>query len=177
MLSHISKIGPIMQMAYVPSDFDAAVKFWTETMGVGPFFYIPHSGLQDTLFRGAPTDLDFGLALAYWGDIQIELIKVHNDAPSMFKEWRSAGKEGVHHLCVLTEDMSQARAICAEAGFTVLQEAEVPGGGKVVYMDTGGGDGTIVEILQPAPGSDMFFDMMRQAAVDWDGSEPFRTIG
>ena len=28
----------------------------------------------------------------------------------------------------------------------------MPGGGEVIYVDTGGGPGTMVEILKPAPG-------------------------
>ena len=34
----IAALGEIMQLAFVPDDFDAAVKHWTQVMGVGPFF-------------------------------------------------------------------------------------------------------------------------------------------
>jgi hypothetical protein len=53
----------------------------------------------------------------------------------------------------------------------------VPGGGEVIYVDTGGGPGTMVEILKPAPGGHEFFAFMRQAARDWDGTDPVRQLG
>ena len=45
------------------------------------------------------------------------------------------------------------------------------GGGEVVYVDTGGGPGTMVEILARGPGTDGFFAMMKEAARGWDGKD------
>jgi hypothetical protein len=73
--------------------------------------------------------------------------------------------------------MDHARAVCTKAGAQVLQEGKVPGGGEVIYVDTGGGPGTMVEILKPAPGGHEFFAFMRQAARDWDGTDPVRQLG
>ncbi|HUA32158.1 MAG TPA: hypothetical protein VMA09_01025 [Candidatus Binataceae bacterium] len=39
----IAKLGDVMQMAYVPADLDQALRFWTKTIGAGPFFAINHS--------------------------------------------------------------------------------------------------------------------------------------
>ena len=173
----ITGLGEVMQLAYVPADFDAALKFWIETMGAGPFFALDHVKLEDVKFRGAPADIDFSMVLGYWGDIQIELIRQHNDSPSIYKTWRDEGREGLHHVCILVDDMAKARAAARDAGASVAQEARVPGGGEVIYVDTGGGPGTMVEILKPAPGGREFFAMMREAARNWDGREPVRRLG
>ena len=172
-----SILGPVMQMAYVPKDFDAALKYWTEVMGVGPFFMISDSGLENVRFKGKPSSMRFGLALAYWGDVQIELIKLNNDEPSMYKDWLDSGKEGVQHVCSLTDNFDAAMKLCEQKNMQVLHQADVPGGGSVAYVDTGGGDGMVLEILQPAPGSDELFEMMRQAGLNWDGSDPLRVLG
>ena len=179
-MSHVAKIadlGEIMQLAYVPADFDAALTYWTEVVGAGPFFALDHVRLEGVKYRGAPSDPDFSMALGYWGDMQIELIRQHNDAPSIYKAWRDEGREGLHHMCILVDDMAQARATCAAAGASVAQEGLVPGGGEVIYVDAGGGPGTLVEILKPGPGSRAFFAMMREAARGWDGSQPLRRLG
>ncbi|MBS0408577.1 MAG: VOC family protein [Proteobacteria bacterium] len=173
----IAALGEVMQLAYVPADFDAALAFWTGTMGAGPFFALDHVQLEAVKYRGAPAQIDFSMALGYWGDIQIELIRQHNDAPSIYRAWRDEGREGLHHVCILVDDMDQARTACAEAGAAVVQEARVPGGGEVIYVDTGGGPGTMVEILKPAPGGRDFFAMMREAARNWDGADPLRRLG
>ena len=173
----LSALGEVMQLAYVPADFDAALKFWVETVGAGPFFLLEHVQLDDLKYRGAPASIDFSMALGYWGDIQIELIRQHDDSPSIYKTWRDEGREGVHHVCILVDDMAEARRICAAAGAEVVQEGTLQGGGEVIYVDTGGGPGTMVEILKSAPGGPAFFAHMREAARGWDGSDPIRRPG
>lgn len=170
----LSSIGPVMQLAFVPRDFDAAIAHWTGTMGVGPFYLLENIALEEMRYRGQPSDCVFTVALAYWGDMQIELIRQENDAPSIYK-----GAEGgaLHHVCLLTEDIVAARVIALAAGATLLVEAKVGTDGGVIYVDTGNGPGSIVEILQPASGSEGLFAMIKAASVGWDGSDPVRTLG
>ena len=97
----------MFQLAYVPADFDAALKFWIETVGAGPFWALDHVKLDDLTYEGAPADVDFSMAIGYWGELQIELIRQHNDAPSIYKAWRDEGREGLHHVCILVDDMAQ----------------------------------------------------------------------
>jgi catechol 2,3-dioxygenase-like lactoylglutathione lyase family enzyme len=175
--NRLTGLGQIMQLAFVPADFDAALAFWTGTMGAGPFFALDHVALEDVRYMGAPATIDFSMALGYWGDMQIELIRQHNDAPSIYKAWRDQGHEGLHHVCILIDDMAEARAVCAADGLTIAQEGRVSGGGEVIYVDTGGGPGTLVEMLKPGAGTEGFFAMMRDAAKGWDGSEPLRRLG
>jgi methylmalonyl-CoA/ethylmalonyl-CoA epimerase len=173
----IAHLGDVMQMAYVPADHEAALKYWTKTMGAGPFFSIEHVKLDRTRYYGQAVEIDFSITLGYWGDMQIELIRQHNQAPSIYKAWRDAGHDGLHHVCMLIDDMTLARDLCARAGVEVAQEAQVPGGGEVIYVDCGGGPGSLVEMLKPAPGTREFFKMMREAHRGWDGSEPVRRLG
>jgi methylmalonyl-CoA/ethylmalonyl-CoA epimerase len=170
----LSAIGPVMQIAFVPQDFDAAVAYWTQVMGVGPFFMVENIQLPDSLYMGAPNECIFSIAIAYWGDIQVELIRQENDAPSIY---RGAEGTGLHHTCVLTDDIAKARAIAEAAGAKVLVEGRVDPDGAVLYVDTGGGPGSIVEILQPATGTNEVFAMLKAASVGWDGSDPLRRLG
>jgi hypothetical protein len=174
----VAGLGQVMQLAYVPADFDGALRFWVETMGAGPFFAIDHVKMDRVLYRGAPVEVDFSMVLGHWGDLQIELIRQHNDAPSIYSQWRREGREGLHHVCILVEDMAEARRRCGEAGAVVLQEGTLRGGAsEVIYVDTGGGPGTMVEILKPdAPGL-KFFALIRDAARNWDGTDPVRRLG
>ena len=75
MTRKIHELGPVGQLAYLPSDFDATLKYWTQTMGVGPFFLMENIQLTDCKYKGVPTDAMFSIAIAYWGDVQIELIR------------------------------------------------------------------------------------------------------
>ena len=170
----INSIGPVMQIAFVPKDFDAAIRHWTQVMGMGPFFLVENIQLDDSRYLGAPNECLFSIALAYWGDLQIELIRQQNDAPSIY---RDVAGQGLHHTCLITDDISAARSIAEQAGASLLVEGKVGADGAVIYIDTGGGPGTIVEILQPATGMLDLFAMIREASRGWDGSEPLRRLG
>jgi hypothetical protein len=172
----LARLGPVMQLAWLPEDFDAALHHWTRVMGVGPFFLMENIALQDMRYLGQPTSAVFSLALAYWGDTQIELIRPENDAPSIYSG-TYAVRDRLHHTCLLLDDIADAYAACAEHGAKILVEGKVGDSGHVIYADPGGGPGSVVEMLQPQPGTAELFGMMKQAAAGWDGSDPVRKLG
>jgi methylmalonyl-CoA/ethylmalonyl-CoA epimerase len=170
----IAEIGPVMQIAFVPRDFDAAIRYWTQTMGVGPFYLMENIQLGEGRYRGEPSDFTFSIALAYWGDMQIELIRPENDAPNMYQEHAD---DTMHHTCILTDDIVKARRIAEGAGAKVIVEGKVAPDGAVIYVDSGNGPGSIVEILQMSTGGDGLFAMIKSASVNWDGKDPVRKLG
>lgn len=171
----IAALGEVMQLAFVPEDFDAAVKHWTQIMGVGPFHLIEGIHLEGMKYRGEPTDAAFDLALAYWGDIQIELIRPRDDHPSIYRgEYGSTGN-GLHHVCILVDDIAEARRVCAEAGAEVMIEGRF-GTSEVIYVDPGSGPGGLVEILQQAKEGPDLFAIIKAACESWDGTEPLRNL-
>ncbi len=173
--ARLAQLGPSMQIAYVPEDFDQALRFWTETMGVGPFFLREHVKLERVLYKGQETRPDFDMALAFWHGTQIELIRQHNDAPSIYADWARSGRQGVQHMCVIVEDMAEARAMVADRAGEIVQEVFMPGGmGEAIYVDLGGGPGTMIEYLWLHPDLARGFDAMRAAAAQWDGQDPVR---
>lgn len=171
-----AQLGAIMQLAYVPRDFDAALKHWTKTIGVGPFFLLENVALEDLTVMGEPSAHRFTLALGYWGGMQIELIRAEDTEPSIY-HGEYALDEGLHHVCVLVDDIVDARAVCAAMGATVIADGKVAGGGAVIYADPGRGPGSVIEMLEPAPGTREVFAMMHDAAKDWDGRDPVRRLG
>lgn len=172
----ISSLGQVMQLAFVPDDFYVAVNYWTKTMKVGPFFYLQHIKPPSAWYRGVPTNFDFSIALAYWGDIQIELIEIHDDTPSIYREWRQSGKSGLHHTCLEVDDLEHAKRVCHAADVEIVQEFLLDGGGAI-YVDTGGGPGTILEILQPTKELSTLFSSIHAASVAWEGEQPLRSLG
>lgn len=171
----IKALGNIIQLAYLPADFDAALRYWTQTVGVGPFFLLKDIRLGDMKYRGQPTAAVFSVAIGYWGDIQIELCRPENDAPSIYTG-EYAVTDRLHHVCIFVDSIAEARRACAEAGAAIIIEGRVGDSGEVIYVDAGGGPGHLIELLQPVAGSKALFAMMRDAAQHWDGTDPLRTI-
>src|ERR1700754_1161397 len=86
--------GPVRQNGYVVRDIEAAMKHWIEVMQVGPFFYFPTVKVEEFTYYGKPSDVQLSIALANSGSLQIELIQQRNDAPSMYRDYLAAGREG-----------------------------------------------------------------------------------
>jgi methylmalonyl-CoA/ethylmalonyl-CoA epimerase len=173
----IAALGQVMQLAFVPGDFQEALHFWTTVVGAGPFFHARHVErlIRQTRYRGEISHLEFSVAIGYWGDMQIELIQQHNDVPSVYSSALKGGPEGLHHVCIQVDDMSCARAVCAEAGGQVVQEFFL-NGGEAIYVDIGGGSGTLLEVIQTPTDQVAMFAMMHEAARNWDGTDPLRVL-
>ncbi len=166
----LAAFGQPFQLAFVPTDIERALDWWTGAAGAGPFFHLPHVGLEDVRYRGEPTAPDFSMWLGYWGDLQIELIVQHDGSPSIYRG--VADDRRLHHVCLLVDDLAEARQRLPDA--ETCQTARVPGGGAVAYLQPP--VGPLVELLQPAPDMPELFALLRAAHGGWDGSDPVRTL-
>ncbi|MDE2620946.1 MAG: VOC family protein, partial [Sphingomonadales bacterium] len=80
-----------------------------------------------------------------------------------------------HHICIEVADIHAARATCVARGLSIEQELYYPGGGAI-YVDTGGGPGTLTEMVQLVPAQRERFAAFREAARGWDGRDPLREV-
>jgi len=169
--------GPIRQNGYVVRDLESAMRHWTEVLHVGPFFHLPHVEADEVVYRGEPTPVDISIALAFSGDLQIELIQQHNDAPSVYKDFLDAGHEGLQHVSAWTPDYDSALVRFEAAGQRVLQYGTLPGGLRFAYFDTELHPGTVFEISNlTAEAFKPMLDAMQDAARTWDGTDPIRGV-
>ncbi len=169
----IGALGKVIQLAFLPHDFDAALKHWTQVMGVGPFYMFEGAHLVDMTYRGEPTEAAFDIAMTYWGDIQIELVRPCDDHPSIFSgEYAEVGG-GLHHVCIVVDDITKAIRVSKENGGEILLEGSL-GDNEIIYVDPGQGPGHLIEMLQQCDNGPRFFNMVKEEAANWDGSEPVR---
>ena len=172
----LARRSAIRQLAFVPRDFEATLRHWTETMQVGPFFLLEHLPYRDVLYRGRPIEIDVSIALAYWGDIQIEIIAQHNDdVPSGYTEANANGRDALHHILVETADVDALHASYLERGGTTLMTGRVPDAGRFIYIDMGQGSPHI-ELAELSPRFMRLFDYMKAEAAGWDGRDPIRSV-
>jgi hypothetical protein len=170
--------GDIRQNGYVVEDIEAAMKHWTEVLGVGPFFYFEKVPVANFQYRGQPSGPLLSIALANSGDLQIELIQQRNDAPSLYRDFLAAGHEGLQHLAYWTESFSADFERVLGLGFQVGQSGEIGGSdGRFVYLATQHHPGTVIELSEVSGRKGAFFRHIADAARSWDGSEPIRRMG
>jgi hypothetical protein len=166
-------LDTVRQLAYVVRDMDAALKYWTETLKVGPFFMFEHCPLLDQKFYGKPANTDVSLALGNSGDLQIEIIFQHNDEPSVYKEFLDAGRVGVHHFGLMPPDYGAACEQYKALGHAAAFECTV-GGAPLTYFDTVATLGHYIELWDNNQVFKDLFMLVEDAAKDWDGKDPVR---
>jgi hypothetical protein len=169
--------GAVSQNGYVVRDVRDAMHHWIHVMGVGPWFFIEAVKTDYFRHRGMDSDMRMSIALANSGDLQIELIQQTNDAPSMYKEFLDSGREGLQHLAYWTRDYQALYDRALFLGYTVGHEGQIGGPqGRFAYFDTQAHPGTVIEISDISGGKGRFFEHVKHAAIDWDGSDPIRDI-
>ena len=165
--------GPLRQMGYVVKDIDAAMRYWIDVCQIGPWFYIDKLAVDDFRYKGQPSQPHISIALANSGDMQIELIQQRDTAPTMYQDFLNAGNEGLQHFSTWPENYAEVYEAAIAAGYTAGQESNSPRGPFVYFLQEGH-PGTVVEMAEMNEARRRLFDGVREAAVDWDGSDPIR---
>lgn len=157
----------INQIAYMVPDLHAAIEWWTQVMGVGPFFVFPPFDVVKGDYRGQSHIAEFGAAIAYSGDLMVELIEPRG--PSIFQEFLADGKKGVHHLCVFTDNLAEAEDWIVQRGGFRLQGASFADGSTLAYYAMDKAETVILEVAQLHPDVRGLFAAIEQAGAAWDG--------
>jgi hypothetical protein len=91
--------GEIRQIAFVVPDIDEAMRYWSQTLGVGPFFVKRRITFSEYVFRGAKSESPIvSIALSNSGRIQIELIQQHDEKESIYREFLLSNRRGLQHV-------------------------------------------------------------------------------
>jgi len=168
--------GAVCQNGYVVRDIERAMRHWTEVLGVGPFFYFERVPIDGFTYRGEPSAIDVSIALANSGGLQIELIQQRNDAPSMYREFLAAGREGLQHIAYWTERFDAALGVVRAAGHEIEQSGCIGDNGRFVYLATEAHPGTVVELSEVSGLKGDFFRFIAQTAREWDGADAIRRV-
>ena len=143
--------GGIRQLGYVVADLDATIDEWRRRKGIGPWTIMRNVCLN-AVYRGAPSRPLIDIALAYSGDVQIELIQQRNDAPSPYRARIQAHRYGLHHFAFLCADIADDVRRAESLGWQVVCDIRMPGSGRYVYLQSARfGDDFHIEFLEASP--------------------------
>ena len=159
----------VVQIAYHVADIDAAVARWHRMLGVGPFLVRRHIALETVRYRGQPGTLDISAAHVQSGNVQIELVQQHGDAPSAFREMFAAGEEGLHHIALFPKDHDALVAHYAALGCAPTTELVTAEQRGATYVDARALTGHMIEIYRVNPSLFALYRVVAEAADNWDG--------
>ncbi|WP_040495208.1 VOC family protein [Ilumatobacter nonamiensis] len=163
-------IGSPVQIAYATDDVHAAARRWAER-GVGPFFVLEHITVVDVRIDGEPADFDHSSAYAQWGSVMVELIRQHDPGPDPV-----VSTSGIHHVASFVDDFDVAGDALVADGFPRRLVARTSGGQTFAFHDARASLGHMIEIYERTDRLADFYDMVRDAATDWNGADPIRVL-
>lgn len=166
--------GPVGQLGYVVHDLEEAAARWAETTGIGPWRSMGRVELDHFTYNGEASEVEIGIAVAYSGAVQIELIQQFNDAPSMYRDLLDTYGEGAQHICFYPDDYDAAMDHALSSGMEVGQEGALWG---IRFAYLRGDAGRVIELAdlpeQVRAGRQKGID----EAATWDGTDPVRIRG
>ncbi|HBP28740.1 VOC family protein [Advenella sp. FME57] len=166
--------GEIRQLGYVVDDIEAAMAYWSNTLGVGPWYYNPKVPIRNYQYDGQTYEPHNSVALANSGFVQVELIQTRNDVPSMYRDFLQAGRTGLQHVAYWTEHYDADLERLLKQGFKPRMSGEVGEQGRFIYFDTEYHPGTVIELSEVAGPKGRLFDLIRATSEDWNGQQAIR---
>ena len=130
-------------------DVDEAVEHY-QSLGIGPF---GPSNLAhvDREVHGKPApDVQNLARVTTLGPIGFEVVQAIS-GESVQQEFLERRGEGINHTCFVVDDIHEAIAVMAKAGFKPISYANNVGGGGVAYFDTDKVGGVQIELEQLPP--------------------------
>lgn len=174
------QFGPVRQVGYVVKDIEKAIEHWLR-LGVGPWYYNKEIVSIEFRYQGKPSRFPkLAIALANTGDTQIELIQQSNDAPSLYLDTLARNGECAQHVAFWTADrFDEWSEHFLDHGYVEGHAGRMGNAsrGRYAYFVHPDFPSAMFELSESTGGKSEYFEQIRKAAIDWDGSEPVRIVG
>lgn len=169
----------ITQLAYYVPNARAAAEQWVATHNAGPFFLAEHIALENVVYDGKATTLDHTSAYGWCGGLMIELVQQNCSQASVF----SSREFGLHHCASFTANLPKELKRLEQAGYPTAMTANTASGVSFAFASgssvSGSGGpplGHYMELYEDQPGIRSFYTMVEEAAIDWNGEAPLRSL-
>lgn len=166
--------GAIFQVGYLTNDIQTSMQSWLKQTGTGPFTWYRNVSL-DATSNEKKSVVTMDVAIAFRGDIQIELIQQTNDAPSPYRVFFEQGRVGLHHLAFISRDIDADIAKAREQGFEITCTINAVTGRYAYFHDPATPE-NIFELLAVDARLEKFWQQSLQEAKCWNGADPIRVI-
>lgn len=168
----------VRQLAYYVPDIVDAARAHSQQFGSGPFFTFENVPLLSNSHRGVERAWNHSSAYGQWGDVMVEFVTQHSADPSVIFDIYPAGsgRYGLHHTACFVDNLDEAIARFEVAGLPLAQISETTTGTRFAFVDASATLGHMIELYAKDAGIEEFYWMVKDAARDWDGSDPVRPL-
>ena len=144
--------------------------------GAGPFFLIENIELAWGFHRGKDQKFVHTSAFGQWGNVMLELVHQDIEGPSPFRDMYGPGDEGIHHMAMIVDSLTETYALCEEHGYEIAAKAQSIVGNEFAFVDTIATLGHMLEIYERNDQLLEFYDLVLNASLDWRGEDPVRRL-
>lgn len=151
------KVGPVSHIGIVVEDLDAAVQFYSEVFGVGPFEIVEFDAASTDYFKsfGEFAKPKFRAGLCHSGNFFIELVQV-TEGKTIHTQFFDRHGEGLQHLCFMVENTDEALKSLKTRGIEPVLDYQFSSGEgserttvREVYLNTAEfSGGTTIQLLE-----------------------------
>ena len=136
-------LPPVSQVGFVVKDIEKAIEIYEPLFGE---FQSLDAFDMEWEYRGQPETSSIKVAFAQSGDVEIELIEwVSGKTPH--KEFLEAGREGMHHLRFMVDNVDEKVEAAAAFGYAPIWYKRFGEGLAAVYMEREG-DPLLIEFYE-----------------------------
>ncbi len=150
-MNPVAAFGEVRQLGYVVprGTLHEHIRHWAEVIGIGPWLLVEHPPVDEFVHLGQPGVLDFSIAIAHMGALQIELIEQHNDQRSTYLDFLDRNPAGgMHHIAYWPTDMDAAEELAAATGWELWSGGRIGPKGRFRYYVTESHPGTVIEFAE-----------------------------
>ena len=142
----------VRQIALVVPDAAAQAQAWWDHLGIGPWnlYTIGAPDLDGMTYRGQPADFRIRHALAFSGEVMLELVEPIA-GPSIWQEHLDARGATLQHIAIYSDDFPVTAGAMEREGWVVVQTGSGFGrsrDGRFAYYEHPDVLGIVVEIVQ-----------------------------
>lgn len=138
------------QLGFIVQSISDTLPVFTALYNLDTWFE-PRYAQQEFSVEEAIIQLDFQIAFAYSGKVQVELVQAPA-GDNLYRQSLEQAGEGLHHLGFYLTDIGRSMAVVRQLGLPVLLEGRLKtaGGSQAhfAYLDTRHLCGTIVELIE-----------------------------
>lgn len=164
----------IHHIGFTVPDLEAAVEQWVSVYGAGPFLVLEDIEFDVQHSRGGSARLLHTAAFGQCGEIPVELQQIKHIEPDRLWEPMTAGLGAVmNHVAYVVDDPAAESGRLEALGMPEFFHARL-GDVQVTWHDARAQLGHAIELHIGSDFLTRFFETVRAASQDWDGSERLR---
>lgn len=166
-----------VQIAYVVPDAREAARRHSTIYGSGPFFHTNLIPLRFARWNGLETVFNHGGAFGQWGDVMLELME-----PQSQHDVNVMGLDSIpispvlHHHAFAVEKAADVAAELGHQGYPLALHAMLESGIEAFMVDARRDCGHMIELFTHSAPTLEFYEAVKSASIDWDGSDLIRQI-